>query len=106
MYAIHKAEQELAVANGLSDSRGRPATIPSVPRWPAATWNRGELRPEQAVFANNHRAKTRQRKGLPFGEADLAPGSGSWLCHEQHINLQASSAAAPSLSLPLVDMGS
>lgn len=31
MYAPDKAEQELAVENGLSDSRGRPAAIPSVP---------------------------------------------------------------------------
>lgn len=46
----------------------------------------------------------RQRKGLPFGAAELAPGSR--LCHQQHINLQASHAAALSLSLPLAELGS
>lgn len=46
----------------------------------------------------------RQWKGLPLGAAELAPGS--WLCHEQHINLQASYAAALSLSLPLAEPGS
>lgn len=30
MYAIHKAQQELAVENGLSENRGRPAMIPTV----------------------------------------------------------------------------
>lgn len=30
MYAIHEAQQELAVENGLSENRGRPATIPTV----------------------------------------------------------------------------
>lgn len=48
----------------------------------------------------------RQRKGLPFGAAALAPGLGSWLCHEQPMKLQASCAAARSLGLSLSAPGS
>lgn len=70
MYTTDKAEHELAVENGLSDSRGRPAAIPSEPRWPAATWHRTELRQEHAVFANNRRAKA--RSDLPPSEERAA----------------------------------
>lgn len=60
MYAIHKAEQELAVENHLSENRGRPATIPTVKHADHEPPGIAQsCKKEHAQFANDCRAKPR-----------------------------------------------
>lgn len=82
MYAIHKAQQELAVENGLSENRGRPATIPTVkhtdhqPPGIALSCKKSTLCLQTTAEPNLAQIFPLERKGLPFWGS--WPGIGVW----------------------------